>query len=150
MKLHVLGICGTFMGGLAALARELGESVEGSDQNVYPPMSEQLAALGIALRTGYLPEHLSADVERVVVGNALSRGNAAVEHVLDAGLDYTSGAQWLAERVLRGRRTLAVAGTHGKTTTSSLLACPRGFSTCSWSPAAASCGATSRPVSGAT
>jgi len=122
MKLHVLGICGTFMGGLAALARELGESVEGSDQNVYPPMSEQLAALGIALRTGYLPEHLSADVERVVVGNALSRGNAAVEHVLDAGLDYTSGAQWLAERVLRGRRTLAVAGTHGKTTTSSLLA----------------------------
>ena len=122
MKLHVLGICGTFMGGLAALARALGESVEGSDQNVYPPMSEQLAALGIALRTGYLPEHLSVDVERVVVGNALSRGNAAVEHVLDAGLDYTSGAQWLAERVLRGRRTLAVAGTHGKTTTSSLLA----------------------------
>jgi UDP-N-acetylmuramate: L-alanyl-gamma-D-glutamyl-meso-diaminopimelate ligase len=122
MKLHVLGICGTFMGGLAALARELGDAVEGSDQNVYPPMSEQLAALGIALRQGYLPEHLSTDVDRVVVGNALSRGNAAVEHVLDAGLDYTSGAQWLAERVLRGRRTLAVAGTHGKTTTSSLLA----------------------------
>ncbi len=122
MKLHVLGICGTFMGGLAALARELGDSVEGSDQNVYPPMSEQLAALGIALRQGYQPAHLSADVERVIVGNALSRGNAAVEHVLDAGLDYTSGAQWLAERVLRGRRTLAVAGTHGKTTTSSLLA----------------------------
>ena len=122
MKLHVLGICGTFMGGLAVLARELGDTVEGSDQNVYPPMSEQLAALGIALRQGYLPEHLSADVERVIVGNALSRGNAAVEHVLDARLDYTSGAQWLAERVLRGRRTLAVAGTHGKTTTSSLLA----------------------------
>ncbi|MCC6503967.1 MAG: UDP-N-acetylmuramate:L-alanyl-gamma-D-glutamyl-meso-diaminopimelate ligase, partial [Aquimonas sp.] len=101
MKLHVLGICGTFMGGLAALARELGDAVEGSDQNVYPPMSEQLAALGIALRQGYLPEHLSTDVDRVVVGNALSRGNAAVEHVLDAGLDYTSGAQWLAERVLR-------------------------------------------------
>jgi UDP-N-acetylmuramate: L-alanyl-gamma-D-glutamyl-meso-diaminopimelate ligase len=122
MKIHILGICGTFMGGVAALARELGHAVEGSDQNVYPPMSGQLAALGIALRSGYLSEHISADAEQVVVGNALSRGNPAVEAVLDGGRDYTSGAQWLAERVLRGRRVLAVAGTHGKTTTSSLLA----------------------------
>ncbi|SDE00008.1 UDP-N-acetylmuramate:L-alanyl-gamma-D-glutamyl-meso-diaminopimelate ligase [Aquimonas voraii] len=122
MKLHILGICGTFMGGVAALARELGHAVEGSDQNVYPPMSTQLEALGIALASGYRPEHIGADVDQVVVGNALSRGNPAVEAVLDAGRDYRSGAQWLAEQVLRGRRVLAVAGTHGKTTTSSLLA----------------------------
>ena len=122
MKLHILGICGTFMGGVAALARELGHAVEGSDQNVYPPMSTQLEALGIALASGYRSEHIGADVDQVVVGNALSRGNPAVEAVLDAGRDYSSGAQWLAERVLRGRRVLAVAGTHGKTTTSSLLA----------------------------
>jgi UDP-N-acetylmuramate: L-alanyl-gamma-D-glutamyl-meso-diaminopimelate ligase len=122
MKLHILGICGTFMGGVAALARELGHSVEGSDQNVYPPMSTQLEALGIELKSGYAAEHLSADAEQIVVGNALSRGNPAVEAVLDAGRDYRSGAQWLADNVLRGRRVLAVAGTHGKTTTSSLLA----------------------------
>jgi UDP-N-acetylmuramate: L-alanyl-gamma-D-glutamyl-meso-diaminopimelate ligase len=122
VKLHILGICGTFMGGVAALARELGHAVEGSDQNVYPPMSTQLEALGIALRQGYAPGHIAADTDEVVVGNALSRGNPAVEHVLDAGLRYTSGAQWLAERVLPGRETLAVAGTHGKTTTSSILA----------------------------
>ena len=122
MKLHILGICGTFMGGVAALARELGHEVEGSDQNVYPPMSTQLEQLGIALRSGYLPEHLSAGVDEVVVGNALSRGNPAVEHVLDAGLRYVSGAQWLGERVLPGREVLAVAGTHGKTTTTSILA----------------------------
>src|SRR5690606_21249425 len=118
----ILGICGTFMGGLAALAREQGHEIEGSDQNVYPPMSTQLEALGIALRNGYAAANLSADCDEIVVGNALSRGNAAVEHVLDAGLRYTSGAQWLAERVLPGRRVLAVAGTHGKTTTSCLLA----------------------------
>ncbi len=122
MKLHILGICGTFMGGLAALARELGDEVAGSDHSVYPPMSEQLAALGIALRSGYAAAHIDADCERVLVGNALSRGNPAVEHVLDAQLDYVSGAQWLAERVLPGRRVLAVAGTHGKTTTTALLA----------------------------
>jgi len=120
MKLHILGICGTFMGGVAALARELGDVVEGSDQNVYPPMSTQLEALGIELRSGYTPEHISADVDQVIVGNALSRGNAAVEAVLDAGTPYTSGAQWVAERVLRGRKVLAVAGTHGKTTTTAL------------------------------
>ena len=110
------------MGGIAALARELGHEVEGSDQSVYPPMSTQLEALGIALASGYTPQNLGAGVAEVVVGNALSRGNAAVEHVLDAGLRYTSGAQWLSEHVLRGRETLAVAGTHGKTTTTALLA----------------------------
>jgi UDP-N-acetylmuramate: L-alanyl-gamma-D-glutamyl-meso-diaminopimelate ligase len=122
LKLHILGIAGTFMGGVAALARELGHEVAGSDQNIYPPMSTQLEALGIALAQGYAPEHIAADTDCVVVGNALSRGNPAVEHVLDAGMDYTSGAQWLAGHVLPGRTTLAVAGTHGKTTTTSILA----------------------------
>ena len=121
-KIHILGIAGTFMGGVAALARELGVSVEGSDQAVYPPMSTQLERLGIALRQGYLPENIAADCGEVVIGNALSRGNPAVEQVLDDGRRYTSGAQWLAERVLPGRTTLAVAGTHGKTTTTTLLA----------------------------
>ena len=122
MKLHILGIAGTFMGGVAALARELGVEVEGSDQAVYPPMSTQLETLGIALRQGYSPGNISADCGEIVVGNALSRGNAAVEAVLDAGREYTSGAQWLAENVLPGRDTLAVAGTHGKTTTTTILA----------------------------
>ncbi len=122
MKLHILGICGTFMGGVAALARELGHAVDGSDQNVYPPMSTQLEQLGISLNSGYAAAHIAADTDVVVVGNALSRGNPAVEHVLDAGLRYTSGAQWLSEHVLPGRETLAVAGTHGKTTTTSILA----------------------------
>ena len=122
MKLHILGIAGTFMGGVAALARELGHTVEGSDQAVYPPMSTQLETLGIALAQGYLPENISGDCSQIVIGNALSRGNAAVEAVLDRGLRYTSGAQWLAENVLPGRRTIAVAGTHGKTTTTTILA----------------------------
>ncbi len=120
-KLHILGIAGTFMGGVAALARELGHEVEGTDQAIYPPMSTQLETLGIALAQGYLPEHISDDCNQVVVGNALSRGNPAVEAVLDSGRRYTSGAQWLAEVVLPGRDTLAVAGTHGKTTTSTIL-----------------------------
>ena len=122
MKIHILGIAGTFMGGVAALARELGFQVEGSDQAVYPPMSTQLERLGIALQQGYAPQHVSPDCDEIIVGNALSRGNPAVEHVLDAGLRYTSGAQWLAERVLPGRETIAVAGTHGKTTTTTILA----------------------------
>ncbi|MHB1896238.1 MAG: UDP-N-acetylmuramate:L-alanyl-gamma-D-glutamyl-meso-diaminopimelate ligase [Metallibacterium sp.] len=127
MRLHILGICGTFMGGVAALARELGLEVEGSDVNVYPPMSTQLEALGIALQPGYRAEYLQATPrrpapDRIVVGNALSRGNAAIEYMLDAALDYVSGPQWLGETVLRGRNVLAVAGTHGKTTTTSLLA----------------------------
>jgi UDP-N-acetylmuramate: L-alanyl-gamma-D-glutamyl-meso-diaminopimelate ligase len=122
LKLHILGIAGTFMGGVAALARELGHDVEGSDANVYPPMSTQLEQLGIKLRQGYAADNISADVHSVVIGNALSRGNPAVEHVLDARLRYTSGAEWLRENVLPGRTTLAVAGTHGKTTTTSILA----------------------------
>jgi UDP-N-acetylmuramate: L-alanyl-gamma-D-glutamyl-meso-diaminopimelate ligase len=122
MRIHILGICGTFMGGIAALARELGVEVEGSDANVYPPMSDQLRALGIVLREGWSAEHLKPAPDQVVVGNALSRGNPSVEYMLDAGLPYVSGPQWLGENVLRGREVLAVAGTHGKTTTSSLLA----------------------------
>ena len=121
LKIHILGIAGTFMGGVAALARELGHTVEGSDQAIYPPMSTQLEQLGIALAQGYLPGNIGADCEQIVVGNALSRGNPAVEAVLDAGRRYTSGAQWLAENVLPGRTTLAVAGTHGKTTTTTIL-----------------------------
>ncbi|WP_433852369.1 UDP-N-acetylmuramate:L-alanyl-gamma-D-glutamyl-meso-diaminopimelate ligase [Stenotrophomonas nitritireducens] len=121
-KIHILGIAGTFMGGVAALARELGHQVEGSDQAVYPPMSTQLETLGIALSQGYLPGNIGDDCDEIVVGNALSRGNAAVEAVLDAGRRYTSGAQWLAENVLPGRDTVAVAGTHGKTTTTTILA----------------------------
>jgi len=121
-KIHILGIAGTFMGGVAALARELGHQVEGSDQAVYPPMSTQLETLGISLSQGYLPSNISADCDEVVVGNALSRGNPAVEAVLDSGRRYTSGAQWLSEQVLPGRDTLAVAGTHGKTTTTTILA----------------------------
>ncbi|MEQ4574159.1 MAG: UDP-N-acetylmuramate:L-alanyl-gamma-D-glutamyl-meso-diaminopimelate ligase [Gammaproteobacteria bacterium] len=122
MKIHILGIAGTFMGGVAALARELGVQVEGSDQAIYPPMSTQLEKLGIALAQGYAPGNIAADCDQVVIGNALSRGNPAVEAVLDDARSYTSGAQWLAERVLPGRDTLAVAGTHGKTTTTTILA----------------------------
>ncbi|MEO5629508.1 MAG: Mur ligase domain-containing protein, partial [Thermomonas sp.] len=122
MKIHILGIAGTFMGGVAALARELGHAVEGSDQAVYPPMSTQLEQLGIALSQGYDPANISADCDEIVVGNALSRGNPAVEHVLDHGLKYISGAQWLSEQVLPGRNTIAVSGTHGKTTTTTILA----------------------------
>jgi len=123
MKVFILGICGTFMGGVAALAREAGHQVAGCDANVYPPMSTQLEALGITLAEGYDPAHLqAAPPDVVIVGNTVSRGNPALEYVLDAGLRYTSGPQWLAEHILHGRQVLAVAGTHGKTTTSSMLA----------------------------
>jgi UDP-N-acetylmuramate: L-alanyl-gamma-D-glutamyl-meso-diaminopimelate ligase len=122
MRLHILGICGTFMGGVAALARELGEQVEGSDANVYPPMSTQLQSLGIELMQGYSAAHLQPAPDLVVVGNAMTRGNPAVEYMLDEQLRYISGPQWLGETVLTGREVLAVAGTHGKTTTTSLLA----------------------------
>jgi UDP-N-acetylmuramate: L-alanyl-gamma-D-glutamyl-meso-diaminopimelate ligase len=121
MKLHILGICGTFMGGVAALARELGHDVDGSDQNVYPPMSTQLEQLGITLTSGYSAENITTDTQQVIVGNALSRGNPAVEYVLNQQLNYISGAEWLRENVLPKRTTLAVAGTHGKTTTTSIL-----------------------------
>jgi UDP-N-acetylmuramate: L-alanyl-gamma-D-glutamyl-meso-diaminopimelate ligase len=122
MHIHILGICGTFMGGIALLARALGHEVSGSDANVYPPMSTQLEAAGIRLCEGYDPAHLMPAPDCVVVGNALSRGNPAVEYLLDAGLTYTSGPQWLAEQVLPDKWVLAVAGTHGKTSTASLLA----------------------------
>ena len=127
MKLHILGIAGTFMGGIAALARELGHEVEGSDANIYPPMSDQLAALGIALKQGYRAEHLGSDdparkPDLVVVGNALSRGNPAIEYLLNARLPYVSGPQWIGDALLRERRVFAVAGTHGKTTTTAMLA----------------------------
>ena len=122
MHLHVLGICGTFMGGIAALAREAGHRVTGCDANVYPPMSEQLAALGIELIQGYDAAQLALAPDLFVIGNAITRGNPLLEAVLDAELPYTSGPQWLAENVLRGRHVMAVAGTHGKTTTTSMLA----------------------------
>lgn len=122
MHIHILGICGTFMAGIAGLARELGHQVSGSDFAVYPPMSEQLAAQGIAVQSGYAARHLIPAPDCVIVGNALSRGNPAVEYLLDRGLKYTSGPHWLAENVLQQRFVIAVAGTHGKTTTTSMIA----------------------------
>jgi UDP-N-acetylmuramate: L-alanyl-gamma-D-glutamyl-meso-diaminopimelate ligase len=125
MHLHILGICGTFMGGLAALARSAGHTVTGCDANVYPPMSTQLASLGIELTEGYAAaqlETVAAGADIFVVGNAISRGNLLLEAILDADRPYTSGPQWLAESVLRDKWVLAVAGTHGKTTTTALLA----------------------------
>ena len=130
MHLHILGICGTFMGGIALLARAQGHTVTGSDAHVYPPMSTQLAAAGITLREGYDPAHLTPTPDVVVIGNALSRGNPLVEHVLDHGLPYVSGPEWLSEHVLQGRWVLAVAGTHGKTTTTGLLAWILEFAGC--------------------
>lgn len=122
MKVHILGICGTFMGGVAALAREAGHQVSGCDTGVYPPMSTQLEALGITLQDGYIAENAGLAADAVIIGNVVSRGNPAVEAVLDHQAPYTSGPQWLAEHVLRGRHVLAVAGTHGKTSTSTMLA----------------------------
>lgn len=122
MHLHILGICGTFMGSLALLARELGHQVTGSDQNVYPPMSTQLEAAGIELIPGYDPSQLEPAPDMVVIGNAMSRGNACVEAVLNSAIPYCSGPQWLHDNLLQSRWVLAVAGTHGKTTTASMLA----------------------------
>jgi len=122
MHLHILGICGTFMGGLAAIAREAGHRVTGCDANVYPPMSDQLRALGIELIEGWSPEQLALQPDVHVIGNVVTRGNPLMEAILDAGARYTSGPQWLAEHVLAGRHVLAVAGTHGKTTTTAMLA----------------------------
>ena len=130
MHIHILGICGTFMGGLAALAREAGHKVTGCDAGVYPPMSDQLRALGIDLIEGFGADQLALKPDIWVVGNVVSRARQAdgtpryplMEAILDAGLPYTSGPQWLAEQVLQGRHVLAVAGTHGKTTTTSMLA----------------------------
>lgn len=122
MHIHILGICGTFMGGLAVLAREAGHKVTGCDANVYPPMSTQLEAQGIELIEGFKPEQLELNPDVFVIGNVVSRGNPLMEAILERGLPYVSGPQWLRENVLQGRWVLAVAGTHGKTTTSSMLA----------------------------
>lgn len=121
MHIHILGICGTFMGGIAAIAKELGHRVSGCDANVYPPMSTQLTELGIELKQGYLVEHLQDEPDLIIVGNAMARGNPLVEYVLERKLAYTSGPQWLLDNVLKDRWVLAVSGTHGKTTTSSML-----------------------------
>ena len=121
MHIHILGICGTFMGGLAVLARGAGHTVTGCDAGVYPPMSTQLEAQGIRLVEGYGAEQLDLNPDLFVIGNVVSRGNPLMEAILDRGLPYASGPQWLGEHVLNGKWVLAVAGTHGKTTTSSML-----------------------------
>ena len=122
MHIHILGICGTFMGGVAALARAAGVKVSGCDSAVYPPMSTQLKDLGIEVHEGFDAEQLDTAPDWVVVGNVMSRGSEVVEAMLDRGIPYTSGPRWLADNVLRDRHVLAVAGTHGKTTTASMLA----------------------------
>ena len=122
MHIHILGICGTFMGGIAAIAKQAGHTVTGCDANVYPPMSTQLEQLGISLTQGWDPAQLEPQADIYVIGNVVSRGNPLMEAILDRGLPYVSGPQWLAEAVLRDKWVLAVAGTHGKTTTTSMLA----------------------------
>jgi UDP-N-acetylmuramate: L-alanyl-gamma-D-glutamyl-meso-diaminopimelate ligase len=122
MHLHILGICGTFMGGIAAIAKAAGHRVTGADRNVYPPMSTQLAALGIEVFEGFDPAQLDPAPDVVVVGNVMSRGHAVIEELLERNIPFVSGPEWLAREVLRDRWVLAVAGTHGKTTTSSMLA----------------------------
>ena len=122
MHVHILGICGSFMGGIAAIAKAMGHKVTGSDKNVYPPMSTQLEALGIELTEGYDESQFNPAPDMVVIGNAMSRGNPAVEYVLDRNLPYTSGPQWLLDNLLKDRWVIGVSGTHGKTTTSSMVA----------------------------
>ncbi len=121
MKIHILGICGSFMGSIALIARALGHEISGSDANVYPPMSTQLEQQGIRLMDGYKIEHLQPSPDMIIIGNTLSRGNDAVEYVLDNKLSYCSGPEWLREQVLNNRHVLAVSGTHGKTTTTTIL-----------------------------
>ncbi len=121
-RIHILGACGTFMGGVAVLAKRAGHSVSGSDQHTYPPMSTMLRDEGIELTEGYQPDPLEPHPDLVIIGNALSRGNPAVEYVLDQGIEYVSGPRWLGENYLRGKTVIAVTGTHGKTTTSSMIA----------------------------
>ncbi|MFC3150686.1 UDP-N-acetylmuramate:L-alanyl-gamma-D-glutamyl-meso-diaminopimelate ligase [Litoribrevibacter euphylliae] len=121
MHIHILGICGTFMGGLAQIAKQLGHKVTGSDANVYPPMSDQLIAAGIELIEGFDASQLDSKPDLVVIGNAMSRGNPCVERILNENIPYTSGPQWLGDHLLRDKWVLSVAGTHGKTTTSSML-----------------------------
>lgn len=122
MRLHILGICGTFMSGVAMLAKQSGHEVTGSDMNVYPPISTQLKEQGISLMEGFDPKHIDLKTDCVIIGNVMKRGNPAVEYVLANRIPYTSGPEWLAEYILQHRMVLAVSGTHGKTTTSSMLA----------------------------
>ena len=122
MHIHILGICGTFMGGLAVLAKAAGHHVTGCDENVYPPMSTQLSAQGIELIAGFDPAQTALHPDLYVIGNVVSRGNPLMEEILNRGLPYTSGPQWIGEHILQQRWVLAVAGTHGKTTTASMLA----------------------------
>ena len=122
MHIFIAGICGTFMAGVALLARECGIRVSGCDANVYPPMSDQLRGAGIELIEGFDTAQLALNPDVFVIGNAVSRGNPLLEAILDKGLPYVSGPQWLAEHVLQGRWVLGIAGTHGKTTTTSMLA----------------------------
>lgn len=122
MRIHILGICGTFMGGMAVLAQQAGHTVTGCDANVYPPMSTQLRVQGIELIEGYSPDQINEQIDLYVVGNAISRGNPLMEAILNRGLPYTSGPAWMGEHILTGKWVLAVAGTHGKTTTSAMLA----------------------------
>ncbi|MGI9316872.1 MAG: Mur ligase domain-containing protein, partial [bacterium] len=117
MNIFIAGICGTFMAGIAQIAKSLGHQVSGCDANVYPPMSGVLAAAGVPVKPDYLPQHIENDCDCVVIGNALSRGNPLVEHVLNHKLTYQSGPAWLAQNVLKDKRVIAVAGTHGKTST---------------------------------
>lgn len=121
MHIHILGVCGTFMGGIAQIARSLGHRVTGSDENVYPPMSDQLTELGITVLPGYKPEQLQPAPDHIIIGNTLSRGNTALEYVLSNRLDYSSGPEWLYQNVLKDKHVLAVSGTHGKTTTTAIL-----------------------------
>ncbi|MFI4940395.1 MAG: UDP-N-acetylmuramate:L-alanyl-gamma-D-glutamyl-meso-diaminopimelate ligase, partial [Burkholderiales bacterium] len=122
MHIHILGICGTFMGGLAVLAKQAGHTVTGCDANVYPPMSTQLEAQGIKLIEGFGPEQVDLKPDLFVIGNVVSRGNPLMEEILNRNLPYTSGPQWMGEHILYDKWVLAVAGTHGKTTTSAMLA----------------------------
>ena len=121
MHLHILGICGTFMGGLALIARAAGHRVTGCDAGVYPPMSTQLSEQGIDLIEGFAADQIALKPDLFVIGNVVTRGNPLMEAILNAGLPYTSGPQWLGDNILRGQHVLAVAGTHGKTTTSAML-----------------------------
>ncbi len=121
MRIHILGICGTFMGGVALIARELGHQVTGSDLNIYPPMSDALKNAGIPVHLGYEPESLDPKIDLVIIGNGISRQNPCVDYILNQGINYTSGSQWMCDNVLRHQHVLAVSGTHGKTTTTALL-----------------------------
>ncbi|MCX7125115.1 MAG: Mur ligase domain-containing protein [Gammaproteobacteria bacterium] len=121
MRIHIVGICGTFMGGVALIARELGHTVTGSDLNIYPPMSDVLKDAGIEIRLGFEPSTIDKDVDLVIIGNTIGRANPSVDFVLNNNMNYISGAQWMGENVLRHQHVLAVSGTHGKTTTTAIL-----------------------------